>query len=440
MIALTTPELWAAIHIPIIKAVQDARQIAQSQSIMTSRVEGVKEWLLRRSGNLPLCISVFEIREHSARKCELPCDMIDILISCCSRWKEIRFSCRPTTISRVSSLTMYDVPILQSLSISSMTYALDETHIWRGSDLLKSPTLKKFCHLGKIKPPIYPVNWSNLTYLCCDHVTSDIMGDLVDVLQRAGHLVRLELGLTEYGSSEPYSSTIISLPCLTTLIIIESDHPQGENMGILGLINAPSLQAISYLSSYDRIGRSPTLIACLMRSPNIRELSVGRPFSLNTLLEFLHHCPALVILHISEGSSAYKTWTQTSNDAFLRAFVQDNTAQCHCPKLEYFRYEPILRVSLHTLRDFVASRQVATRHISHWKAVVANVQYDSVDEPIIREIQSIAVEGYTKLAISFRKSWNVNFLKSLDRGIMRRPSSIDDWWPSAVFSKMTYLQ
>ena len=59
MIAFTTPELWTAIHIPIITSVP-IEVMDTAESIMTARTEGVKEWLLRRSGNLPLSISVYE--------------------------------------------------------------------------------------------------------------------------------------------------------------------------------------------------------------------------------------------------------------------------------------------------------------------------------------------------------------------------------------------
>ena len=56
-IALTTPELWAAIHIPILGSVPcESSKIAQF--VMDRRADGVKEWLLRRSGSLPLRISI----------------------------------------------------------------------------------------------------------------------------------------------------------------------------------------------------------------------------------------------------------------------------------------------------------------------------------------------------------------------------------------------
>ncbi len=155
MIALSTPELWAAIHIPIIKSVRaDVNQLAQSQAIMTARARGVEEWLLRRAGDVPLRISVYEIREYSgnidihelsSRHHNRHSHILLLQVEGCS------FSCRPTTLSRVASLTRFDVPLLQSFSISSFSYSfsLDETHIWRQSDVLKSPMLKKLRLLGR---------------------------------------------------------------------------------------------------------------------------------------------------------------------------------------------------------------------------------------------------------------------------------------------------
>ena len=56
-IALAAPELWAAIHIPIINGMP--RSVSNyAQSLMNKQADGVKEWLLRRSGKLPLRISI----------------------------------------------------------------------------------------------------------------------------------------------------------------------------------------------------------------------------------------------------------------------------------------------------------------------------------------------------------------------------------------------
>ncbi|KJA18850.1 hypothetical protein HYPSUDRAFT_124134, partial [Hypholoma sublateritium FD-334 SS-4] len=163
MIALKTPELWAAIHIPIIMAVQP-EVMGTAQLIMTARAKGVEEWLLRRSGNLPLHISVYERHKYNETQ-QLASEIIDILLACRSRWKNVHFSCNPTTLSHVALLTRFEVPLLQSLTIYPSDYSPDGVDIWRNSNILKTPTLQRFCQLSQDSTPTYPVNGSNLTHL-----------------------------------------------------------------------------------------------------------------------------------------------------------------------------------------------------------------------------------------------------------------------------------
>ncbi|KJA14916.1 hypothetical protein HYPSUDRAFT_48769 [Hypholoma sublateritium FD-334 SS-4] len=434
MIALTTPELWAAIHIPITISVRP-EVMDTAQSITTARAEGVEEWLLRRSGNHPLHISVNENSEHDGTHA-LTSRIIDILMACCFRWKNVYFSCSSATLSRISSLSQFDIPLLESLAISSWTDSDDEIDFWRNSDMLKSPALKRFRYLGRNAVLTFPVNWSNLTDLRFT-ANAGIMDNLARVLRQAVGLVRLDIVLIGYYWLP--SSDTISLPRLTSLVVAEFSTPHPDaNIGIFASIVAPSLEIISYNTNLDSGLRSPALIACLKRSTNIRELSMSRPSSLNILVEYLSHCPSLRILYITlVGYLPDVPKDKPENNAFLSAFVQSDPAQCLCPHLQYFRYEPTLEVSLPTLHNFLVRKDGTILGLSRWKAVVVNVKYDPVDEPLIKEIQSMEVVGNIRHDISFKET--IPYCQNLDRGIVRVTSPVDDWWPSGVVDDMTYL-
>ncbi|KJA15917.1 hypothetical protein HYPSUDRAFT_47978 [Hypholoma sublateritium FD-334 SS-4] len=441
MIALTTPELWASIHIPIIVCVRtEVMDIAKS--IMTARAEGVKEWLLRRSGNLPLHISVYESREYGPTTRSLDSDsgvidvLIDVLVACSSRWKTVHFLCRPTFLSHISPLNRSDVPLLQSLTMSTFVNLEEEDNLWINSDILKAPMLQTFRQTGAGEASLYPVNWPNLTHLCCTEINSDNMDGLAHVLHQAIALVRLDLFVT---GSEPPSLGSISLPYLTTLVVTEySAHLHELGEGIFGSIHAPSLDIISYNTKIYNIARSPGLIACLKRSSNIRELSIGRPSSLDILIEYLSHCPSLLTLHIPAPDHIFDPpLLNPSNSTIFNALTKDDPAQCLCPQLEYFRYEPPLVVSLPALRDFLIRRNGTIPGMSCLKAVVMNVEYDPIEEPLIKAIQSADVVGDTRLEVSFRKV--IAYSPGLAQGINRATSSVDDWWPSGIVDDMTYL-
>ncbi|KJA24688.1 hypothetical protein HYPSUDRAFT_38391 [Hypholoma sublateritium FD-334 SS-4] len=446
MIALTTPELWAAIHIPIILSTTPETEDT-AKSIMTARTEGAKEWLLRRSGNLPLHISVYENREFSQIETtrflgsEFIDDLIHVIIACRSRWKNVHFSCNPTTISHVSMLNQYDVPLLQSLSVSTFTTPNGQSRgdFWRNSDILQAPMLKKFRQMGSGGVSTYPVNWPNLTHLYCDHLRFDIMNDLVHVLRQATHLIRLDLIVTDAGW--PPSLRPISLPHLTTLVFIGlgAAQPIEHGEGMLGSINAPSLEIISYNSAMYDVARSPALIACLKQSSNIRELSTGQPSSCDILIEYLSHCPSLLTLHIPapERIFAWQPQLNRNINTVLNALTQNNPAQCLCPQLEYFRYGLARVVSLPALRDFLVRRNGTIPGLSRLKALVMDFEYDPIEEPLLKGIQSAETVGNIRLEVTFRKT--IADSLALDRGISHVTSPVDDWWPSRIVDDMTYL-
>ncbi len=159
----------------------------------------------------------------------------------------------------------------------------------------------------------------------------------MDVLRQAVRLIGLDLHLVATNPNAPFSGTIISLPCLTTLVILETHAPNFEAVAILELINAPLLQAMSYNAKQDCPPRSTAFISCLRRSPNIRELCISQPHSLSTIIEYISHCPALLNLHVSEAHyTMFGPRTEAEYEAFLRAFIQDDGAQLICPQLEIF--------------------------------------------------------------------------------------------------------
>ncbi len=171
------------------------------------------------------------------------------------------------------------------------------------------------------------------------------MNELAYVLCQTINLVRLDLVVSE---SAPISSGTISLLYLTTLVITQygAIYPPDSGFGILGSIHAPSLKIIGYNTEIHNIVRAPALIACLSKSPNIQELSIGQPSSLNTLIEYISLCPMLTTLHIPAPRYAFdQPLAGHSHDTFLSALTHDDPGQCLCPQLEYLWFEPKLAVS-----------------------------------------------------------------------------------------------
>ncbi len=72
--------------------------------------------------------------------------------------------------------------------------------------------------------------------------------------------------------------------------------------------------------------------------------------------------------------------------------------------MEYFRYETTLAVSLPVLHNFLAFRNGTIPGLTRLKAVVMNIEYDSIEEPLIKEIKSSDMVENLRLEVSFNKT------------------------------------
>ncbi|KJA17584.1 hypothetical protein HYPSUDRAFT_146365, partial [Hypholoma sublateritium FD-334 SS-4] len=168
-IALSTPALWAAIHIPILSYVRP-EFMDEAKSVMASRANGVEEWLLRRSGNLPLHISVYQSTYPAGEPDFSADDVMGVLKACCSRWKSLYLCCPDTSLSRISSVAPSDAPLLHSLTFHPESNDIGYSNFWKSSKLMATPELRRFSQLGDRRAFIldYPVPiWANLTHLRC---------------------------------------------------------------------------------------------------------------------------------------------------------------------------------------------------------------------------------------------------------------------------------
>ena len=165
---------------------------------------------------------------------------------------------------------------------------------------------------------------------------------------------------------------------------------------------------------------------------------MGQPQSLDILAEYLGHCPSLLTLHIPAPDfyAFDEKQAKLGNNIFLDAFTQDDPAQCLCPQLEYFRFEPNLALSLHTLRGFLMRRNGTTPGLSRLKAVMVNVIYDPVEELLVKDILSVTRD--TRLEVSFKK--RSGYSQEFDSGIDCTTSLVNDWGPSGIIADMTYLR
>ncbi|KJA14167.1 hypothetical protein HYPSUDRAFT_173623 [Hypholoma sublateritium FD-334 SS-4] len=126
-VALHTPALWAAIHIPIIrhsKGSKSKRKPARV-SIMSARTRGVEEWLLRRSGVMPRSISVRELPHPYLSRLlwtnPLADEILSILLQCRARWRDVSFAIVSSSQFRLAFVKPEQVPLIRSITLRAQS-------------------------------------------------------------------------------------------------------------------------------------------------------------------------------------------------------------------------------------------------------------------------------------------------------------------------------
>ncbi|EEB93635.1 hypothetical protein MPER_07677 [Moniliophthora perniciosa FA553] len=179
-IALTTPQLWRAIHfaLPTPEAflfLKEKFLNEQFIGLSLGRMERTELWL-ERARSVPLHVSFF--LDHTALKlvtqelASIYSEFVDILSQHSARWKALYLKGLPReALSRLHSVKAVDAPLLQSLSL--VNNSLEFTEDWQGTgddyplfNATATPSLRVL-HLQyeRVDPLALPVRWNQLTEL-----------------------------------------------------------------------------------------------------------------------------------------------------------------------------------------------------------------------------------------------------------------------------------
>lgn len=432
-IALTTPMLWAAIHIPVFGyLITD--DLDTAKGIMDKKAMLIKEWLLRRSGSVPLRISVREANSYGEPVSYLSKDVMDIVLSCCGRWRNIDFEMSPDHIlSRLEDLTPADVPLLQSFYVNFKTINVHQSRATR-MDLgfLENPNMQRLGVYSTEFPkfPAEVVNWINITDLALPGMlwADDCITNLAHVLRKCTSLVSLHLAVTMKVGS-PIDD--IYLPHLRFIWVQEGPDQELDFPGILGVIRAPDLNTIVYDNTMPISSVPTTLIALLQRAPNVIELSLGQFKSTSALHETLRRCPRLVKLRINAAGLGYKHLG--SDDEFMAEFYADERVLC--PMLEYLSCGEVQEMSVDCLRALITQKNGTIPSISRWKSVKLDVLYDLHEKPFLDEILTDSLIAGIRLELGLHRRQSIPAeltLGSMEQTELERHGKTSFVWPLPI--------
>ncbi|KAJ7124124.1 hypothetical protein C8R43DRAFT_1135703 [Mycena crocata] len=336
-IALTTPRLWAAIHI-----------VVPTQKQMHQLTRMVNTWFTR-SGTVPL-----EITMVSSRKGDPTCDLsslTSILGAASRRWKDIRlYVYNDHFMPFLTSLSLEDVPLLQTLFLGlSVPASYTESGAPR-LQILATQSLQSVTIPGSEYYLQSSVAWRFLRNLTITWYGGDPPSykTVLSILEQCPLLETCEVPVT--GRCDPGNG--FSLPHLSHLSISDDGASPVDAPELFRKILLPTLRSFhSGMSRFPRVSKE-----CLFPSTGTLEcLSVSIIYLRSTfLLLALERMPFLQELRISQDPVTDEMFGHP--DAHFLDRLSPSLRNCLCPRLRRLELSHFLVVSDETLLEFIQGR------------------------------------------------------------------------------------
>jgi hypothetical protein len=367
-ITLSTPRLWASLHIPPPAPSSFLEEDPEIVLEIEKRCNGVEEWILR-SGECPLSISLHtpSPRSHSKVSTEfkmLPfVEVLKQILPSTKRWKNFSFRAPNNSLTHFQKIAEGDVPMLESLEITltSATFLrlLVATTFMDTSGLLSAPKLRKLS-LTCFRENIFslPVCWSQLTHLTLDSEGSTPLfrtpslltySQVARVLKNCLLLVSCSLRLgnaqCEYVwaaqldfSASPNESTFI-LPLLQKFCLVRSDKPDEVFLKYLDLPVLRHLE-MSFEIGWARgiwippeNGRSNFVGLLAQHGNKLKHLALDiSSLTQDDLICCLQSVPHVNHLHLINSAT-----DSILDEVTDRLGPSGGNPDCFCPMLEEFR-------------------------------------------------------------------------------------------------------
>lgn len=367
-VALTTPRLWAALHIPIpqpefMMAIpeQDSEKLEMAAQ---RRCVGVKEFL-SRSGSLPLRIST-HFRQDPNYAHATP--LLKYIIQLAARWRDVAFLGASASFSQIREIQS-DLPQLRSLQLNLSGGDAEPSIVsWKDSKLFKSEGLHSFSITSSHGDVMdFPLRWSQLTDLTLKgndwHPMSPLKSiDVHRILRMSPALVSFKLGIKHQDFDMHTTFPPVSLRYLKNLTIEEERQwPQ-----FFASFDVPSLKCLHYFLSVSRTSYHSSLLALLSKHYNANKLEELHTnphiYNFRELVDILRYCGALQLIvlrdHAYHGSGYWNQPSETNNpinDALLQ-FLAPREDQL-CPMLEKLIITTRSTISDPGLLTFISSKQ-----------------------------------------------------------------------------------
>ncbi|KAJ7743315.1 hypothetical protein B0H16DRAFT_1009573 [Mycena metata] len=369
-IALSTPRLWARLHIVepaftgFVPSMSSISSVFLEEKV-AQRVDAVKTWLIR-SGVCPISISIEGAPQSFMPAGALPPSsthlFLQALIPFSSRWQDVTMSFvfSPEALETLFELAEMDMPMLSKLHIVQQQHheAAPSNVLLRSFAFLHTPTLSDLTFVGYQANLLeLPIQWTNITTLSLTGMLRPNL--MLEILSKCP-----QIRTSHFALSYAAEDGTVSLDSVIELTHLRSLHVTGWLDGITGILRPLLVPALREFGLNGRMSAlDPTLpshlTAFLARSQRLEGLAIDTALFDNiSLLEMLRNLPATIKwLRVSNMNAVLDT------DAFAmlippESLSGDPQVAVICPELRDLTISGGQAPSDETLVHFVTARMM----------------------------------------------------------------------------------
>ncbi|KAJ6499315.1 hypothetical protein C8R45DRAFT_864802 [Mycena sanguinolenta] len=347
-VALSTPRLWASLHIVAHGNVREAGPDSKLQKV----IKAIHSWL-SRAGVLPLSISL--VRSWTSKEVDFR-PFLETLISYSSRWKRIRFELETSSsFYPLVTLSPSDVPMLEIVSMDGFKTSDEETDD-RMMSFLGSASLRTlfFRHMAS-SFFTFPLPWNQLRHLSLEDEINPPQLTLAQALEMLRQCPNLETCfLTLTGLDDTSLSTgghhSVRMDRLRRLCISLMYVRRGASTtDFLNHLDVPNLKSLEYAAE-DVAGFSFTSFLASLKCLECLRLRIENEDDSESVVGCLRLVPTLQELTICYDTALGEDfWTSMTPTA-------DDEDSIICPQLRIAKFRRFTLASDNEILEFIQAR------------------------------------------------------------------------------------
>lgn len=396
-IALSTPRLWAFLHLPI-------NFIASKEPL---RLPAVARWL-ELSRACPISLSINDHgdnwdQNHWTSSCGVA--LIESLAPFSARWRQVELN----TISpeAANELVEMRTPQLESLTFTGQVSFLSTLNLVK-SRSLRSVTLYPV-RSGQADDSILdiPFVWEQLTHLTVQY---NLHGNrklsvrtILTLLERCSQLVFFSFSLNETDETDEeadWGSGLIWLPHLRSFLVPVGHSTPSALSRLIDRLSMPQLRQFHVPTTMDSSG--PDLVALGARSPLIENLTLYlSTLSPQSLPETLRAFPALIKLSVRSNSAwifSEHPLPNTPSIAQVLDVLVSTLETPFCPALQELTLQTSDVLEKPTLDAFIQGRMKL--------AGLRRLEICSSDSSVVELMSEMEIQSCASHGLDISLFWN----------------------------------